>query len=231
MLTVVITGVSGHIGQELAKYALHRGHSIRGLSRSKDQISSALLDNPSFEFTALDSYFNEEALFRACQGADAVICATGIKPHLQLEAQLFLLRAADRAGVKKFVANSWSGDYRTLRLGDMESYDPYIAFRAQCKLEAALTPNFIFIGVFAETMFEAYHPAEVKANVWVSSLNEIKTWGTGDEVFTVTTMRDAAAYTIHIVERDEAIHGGDWRVFSTRTSLREAGDAYASTLR
>jgi hypothetical protein len=139
---------------------------------------------------------------------------------------LFLLRAAERAGVKKYIANSWSGDYRPLKLGDMESYDPYIAFRAQCKLESALVPNFIFIGVFAETMFESYHPSEVKAEVWVSNLNEVRTWGTGDEVFTVTTMRDAAAYTIHILERDEAEHGGDWRVFSFRTSLREATKAH-----
>jgi nucleoside-diphosphate-sugar epimerase len=82
--TTVITSVSGHIGQYLAEYALQRGHHVRGLSRSKDKMPTRLLDHPNFDFIKLENYFDEVALYHACQGADAVICATAIKPELQL---------------------------------------------------------------------------------------------------------------------------------------------------
>lgn len=153
---------------------------------------------------------------------------TALSPQLQLEGQLFLLRAAERAGVKKFIANSWSGDYRRLQLGDMETYDPYICFRAHCRLESNLKPNYIFIGVFAETLFNDYHPGTTETSVWVSGRREVMAWGTGDEVLTVTPIRDAAAYTLHVLERYESENGGDWYLFSFQHSLREMVDIFNS---
>lgn len=226
-MLILIAGISGTMGRLLATDALQRGHRIRGLGRQKTKLPENILFDSRVEFVETPNYFDEGILDRACAGCDAVICAYGIVPKLQLEGQLFLLRAAERAGITKFVAASWSGDYRRLKLGDMETYDPYICLRAQTPLETSIKPIYVFVGVFAETMFTSYHPDNVKTTWWLNDRKEVITWGTGDEQLTITTMRDAATYTIRILEREDSAQGGDWLVYSWKTSLRQAAETFA----
>ncbi|KAF4466377.1 NAD(P)-binding [Fusarium albosuccineum] len=225
-MKIVIAGISGKMGCLLTQEALERGHRVRGLGRSEAKLPKHIQADSRVEFVEMASYFDEDILAKACTGCDAVICAYGIVPHLQLEGQLFLLRAAERANIRKFVTASWSGDYRRLNLGDMESYDPYMCLRAQALLETTIKPIYVFVGVFAETMFASYHPDNVERVWWLNDRVEVLTWGTGDEELTITPMRDSAAYTIEILERDDAEDGGDWMVYSWRTSLREAAQVF-----
>jgi len=51
-------------------------------------------------FVESKHYYDVPALEEAVKGVDAVICAYGGMPELALDAQLLLLRAAERAGVK-----------------------------------------------------------------------------------------------------------------------------------
>lgn len=225
-MLVLIAGITGTMGVLLTGEALKRGHKIRGITRSKSKVPEALQNSSRIEILETPNYFDEDALEKACAGCDAIICAYPIVPRMQLEAQLFLLRAAERAGVKKFVAATWNGDFRRLQLGDMESYDPLICLRTQAALQTTIKPNYVFIGVFAETMFARYHPDSVEETWWMHDRKEVKTWGTGDEPLTVTPQRDAAAYTIHLIERDDAAQGGDWYLYSWRCSLREAAKVF-----
>lgn len=225
-MLILIAGISGTMGLLLTDEAIKLGHRVRGLGRSRAKLPERIQSDSRIEFLETIDYFDEKVLEEACHGCDAVICAYGIVPKLQLEGQLFLLRAAEKMGVKRFVAASWSGDYRKLKLGDVESYDPYMCLRAQAPLETTLKPNFIFVGVFAETMFASYHPDDVKEQWWLHERKEVITWGTGSEELTITPMRDAAAYTIRILEHEDSVRGGDWLVYSWRTSFQHAAEIF-----
>jgi hypothetical protein len=226
IMLILIAGITGTMGRLLTHEALERGHRVRGLGRSKAKLPEHMKSDYRIEFVETASYFDDDILVQACMGCDAVICAYGIVPQLQLEGQLFLLRAAEKANIKKFVTACWNGDYRRLKLGDMESYDPLMCLRAQTPLETTIKPIYIFIGVFAETMFARYHPEAVETAWWLSDRREVITWGTGDEQLTITPMRDSAAYTIHLLEREYAENGGDWYLYSWRTSFREASRVF-----
>lgn len=87
------------MGKHLAQSALDRGHQVRGLGRSPNNFPSKLRDN-LVNFVVSSSYYDVPAIEKAVHGVDAVICAYAGLPELQLDAQLILLRAAERAGVK-----------------------------------------------------------------------------------------------------------------------------------
>lgn len=222
-MLILIAGITGSMGTLLTYESLKRGHTMRGLGRDASRLSSDLKDK--IEFVEYKNYHDEEALDRACLGCDAVICAYAMQSELQLEGQLFLLRAADRAGVKKFVADSWNGDYRTMSLGFQESYDPYIAFRAQSQLESKIKPIYMLTGCFAEVLLGTYH-TNLESNPWKLEKGELRIWGTGNETMAASPMPDAAGWTIRVLEREDAEEGGDWFVYSFRTSYRELAKVY-----
>lgn len=53
---------------------------------------------------------------------------------MQLDAQLLLLRAAERANITRSLAASWNCDWRQLQLSQHQSYDAIIAFHQQANL-------------------------------------------------------------------------------------------------
>lgn len=72
------------------------------------------------------------------QKADAIICAYSGIPELALEGQLLLLRAAERAGVTRFLAASWKYGWRNIVLQYEEVYDHYLAFHAQASISSSI---------------------------------------------------------------------------------------------
>lgn len=98
-MLILIPGITGNIGQHLAREALAREHEVRGLGRSSDKLDRKIWKNIE-SFVQVQSYYDIAAIDRACVGIDAVVVAYSGKPELQLDGQLILLRAAERAGVK-----------------------------------------------------------------------------------------------------------------------------------
>ncbi|KAB2571129.1 hypothetical protein BFW01_g7409 [Lasiodiplodia theobromae] len=227
-MLILIAGVTGNLGQKLVHSLASRGHQVRGLGRSPEKLALETR-NLLESFVQYSTYYDIPALDRACDGVDAVICAYGMIPVLQLDGQLLLLRAAERAGVKRFVADSWNHDWRDAPLGHHESYDPYLSFRRQAELSSDIKPIYIFNGVFAETLFsipDHGHFGFNDSNIWDSDHGRIKIWGTGHQPFYWTTERDAAEFTAEIVQRDDAEQGGFWNVCSGAHSLREIAGLY-----
>ena len=228
MLTL-IAGITGSLGRRLVVEATKRGHSVRGLGRSPSKFPESIRSSLE-SFVEIDSYFDVPTLDKACRGCDAVVCAYAPVPELQLEAQLLLLRAAERAGIKKFVADSWNSDYRLLGLNDHESYAPYISFRNQVELSSMVKPIFVMTGAFAETWLaspeQGYNSDNIPGLPWNPSKKQVNTYGTGDEPITCCTMRDAAEYTIRILESPNAEKGGDYFVSSFTHTTKEMIEIY-----
>lgn len=136
-MLVLIAGVTGNLGSRMIDSFISRGHQVRGLGRNPSKLPSELrqkLEN----FVEVSSSVDVTGLEKACHGVDAVVCAYQGHPELVVEGQLLLLRAAERMGVKRFVANSWNCDWRDMTLGMQETYDPMLTFQ---QLVITLLPN------------------------------------------------------------------------------------------
>lgn len=97
-MLILIAGITGNLGQKLAIEAHKRGHSVRGLARNRDKIAPDLASK-LHSFVETRSYYDIAAIDAACEGLYAMICAYSGIPQLQLDGQLILLRAAERAGI------------------------------------------------------------------------------------------------------------------------------------
>ncbi|KAF4471090.1 NAD(P)-binding [Fusarium albosuccineum] len=227
-MLVLVAGATGNLGQYLVDSLHSRGHQVRALGRTPSKLEPSRQEKLE-SFVQSEAYHDVAALDRACQGVDAVICAYSGIPELQLEGQLLLLRAAERAGVKKYVAHSWNMDWRDMKLGDHESYDPFISFRHHVEGSSDIKPNYIFSGILAEVLFSA--PGHVSFSptnngCWDHERKIMEVWGTGDEIWHWTSEHDAAKFTAAIIERDEAAEGGFWSVCSGANTLKEIAMTY-----
>lgn len=227
-MLVLVAGATGHLGQKLIVSLASRGHRVRALARDRSKLEASQFAKLE-SFIQSESYYDIAALSRACAGVDAVICAYYGIPELQLEGNLLLLRAAERAGVKKFIASTWNSDWSKLTLGQHEHYDPLIALRRQAELAFSIKPIYIISGVLAEVLFcRPNRGGSVPTNNGILSPERkvLDSWGSGHEVWHWTTEGDAAEFAVSIIERDDAVQGGFWRVRSGANSLRELATMY-----
>jgi uncharacterized protein YbjT (DUF2867 family) len=104
-MLVLIAGITGVFGQRVAKVALSRGLSVRGLGRTPDALSPKISSQLE-SFIKSSSYHDIPALEAAVTGVDAVINAYTPLPILDLDGHFLLIRAAERAHIKVFIASS-----------------------------------------------------------------------------------------------------------------------------
>lgn len=229
-MLVLVAGATGNIGKNLIEKLVARDHQVRCLSRNPSKLDPSLHEQLE-SFVQSDNYYDIPALDRACHGVDAIVCAYAALPELQLDGQLLLLRAAERAGVTKFVAASWNYDWRHMKLGEHEVYDPYISFRSHAEMSSPIKPVYILTGVFAEVLFcvPGNAPYSTAHNgVWCPENKRMEVWGSGDEIWHWTTEADAAEYTVAVLEHKDAAKGGLWSVCSGANSLRELSSIYGT---
>ncbi|EJD37282.1 NAD(P)-binding protein [Auricularia subglabra TFB-10046 SS5] len=227
-MLVLVAGITGNFGQMLTDSLLARGHRVRGLARDP-----AKMDGPRLakleSFIKSENYYDIPALDCGCKGVDAVVCTYPGQAELQLEGNLLLLRAAERAGIRVFVTSTYNGDWRNMQLGQHESYDALIALRNHAELSSDIKPIYMFVGIFADLFFArpGFGEFSPRANgAWDKEGRAVHVWGTGDEIWHWTTYRDAAEFTAAIVGREDAAQGGFWSVCSGAHSLKQIAETY-----
>lgn len=141
-MLVLVAGATGNIGKHLIDSVADRGHQVRALGRNPSKLPQEKLKRLE-SFVSSKAYYDVDALDYACTGVDAVIIAYGPLPELQLEGQLMLIRATERAGVTRVIAASWTYDWSNMPLGLHESLDPYISLRNQVELSSTIKPIYI----------------------------------------------------------------------------------------
>ena len=103
-MLILIAGVTGMVGQPLARTAIAEGHSVRGLSRNPDNLPTEISSKLESFVTCRD-YFDTEAYAKAVKGIDVVIAALPTVPSVVGAGQLALLLEAEKAGVKVWPPN------------------------------------------------------------------------------------------------------------------------------
>lgn len=96
---ILIAGITGMVGQELARVALTQGHQVRGLSRNSHKLDPAIASKID-KFVTCRDYFDTASFAEAVEGVDAVISALPPVASIIGAGQLALLLEADKAGVK-----------------------------------------------------------------------------------------------------------------------------------
>ena len=230
-MLILIAGITGNIGQHAARYGITSKHEIRGLGRSPDKLDQSVRSKLE-SFIVSKNYYDIPALEAACKGVDAIICAYPGMPDMHLEAQLLLLRAAERAGVKRFLAAGWNYDWRNIKYGvDEPVYGAAMAFHRQAALSSSIKPCHIFSGMLAEVFFgtngqDGFTPKDF--GVWDAHAKEksMDVWGTGDEPWNFTTEEDAGKWGVEVVTMDGAEDGGFVSVCSWTCNLNELKATY-----
>ncbi|MEP6753743.1 MAG: SDR family oxidoreductase [Candidatus Dormiibacterota bacterium] len=110
---ILVAGGSGNLGRELVPHLRALGHGVRVLTRDPIRGQQRLGDNPEF---VLGDARSPQSLEAALSSVDAVISAmTGFGPGgrgpkaVDFEGNLNLIRAAEAAGVRRFVLLSMNG--------------------------------------------------------------------------------------------------------------------------
>ncbi|KAE9370061.1 NAD(P)-binding protein [Stipitochalara longipes BDJ] len=220
-MLVLIAGITGSLGQRLATIALSRGLSVRGLGRNPSNLPASL-SSALESFITSTSYDDIPALSLAVTGVDAIINASAPNPLLDLDGHLLLLRAAERAGVKIFIASSWSRDWTNIRWGDFEHYNNHIAFEHQATTTSSVKPVWIFTGLFADLLYSRFGPGKFDGE------GRFEYWGKGDgDRYPWTTQENAATWTIDVLMFGEGVRegkGGFFKVRSGVTTIRELAE-------
>lgn len=227
-MLILIAGITGNVGAHAAAHALSQGHTVRGLGRNPSKLpdtTAAKIES----FVTSTSYYDTPALDRAVAGVDAVICAYMGMPELHLDAQLLLIRACERANVKRYLAASWNYDWRVLKLGDEPVYDAAMMFHHQVALTSTIRPCHIFSGMLAEVFFgvdgqDGFTPRD--GGVWDPVGERMEVWGTGDEEWNFTTEEDAGRWGVEVVTADGAEKGGFVSVCSWTSGLKGVKTQY-----
>jgi hypothetical protein len=199
-----------------------------GLSRSPDKLDPSIL-NRCESFVRSKTYYDIEALDRACAGVDAIICAYSGTPELHLGGQLLLLRAAERAGVKRYLAASHNNNWQKVAMGDVPVYDPTRMFHIQAALTSTIKPLHIFSGTFLDVLFGGEGQGDFTPDVggvWDPKTKELHIWGTGDEKWSFTTEEDGGKWAVELVVSENAEEGGFVSLSSMECSLNEIREVY-----
>lgn len=233
-MLILIAGISGNVGQHAARYALDSGHQVRGLGRTPSKLSTDISSRLE-SFVESQHYYDITALDRSCAGADAIICAYSGLPELHLDGQLLLLRAAERAGIQRFLAAGWNYDWRKIPFQSEPVYDAAIMFHAQASITSNIKPLHIFSGTLAEVFFGTDGQAGFSPEwngVWDSKTKPptMEVWGSGNEVWQFTTEKDAGAWGVEVVTAEGAEKGGFVQLCSFESSLNDLRETYSRVI-
>jgi len=119
-MTVLVVGATGFVGQQIAVSLKRRNHDVRGFVRGGARSPKAQGLLSAGVGIADGDLRDPGTLDAACRSVETVVCTVTTMPtgaddgirRVDHEGVLALIGAAERAGVRKFVYTSYSGNLR-----------------------------------------------------------------------------------------------------------------------
>jgi nucleoside-diphosphate-sugar epimerase len=173
---VLVAGATGMLGKQIAEALLDRGETrVRAMVRSAARAEElAPLVARGLELVEGDVQ-------------KAVVSALNNQEELIVDGQTNLLRAAERAGVRRFVPSDFSVDYRPLAMGDNFNLDmrkKFLPVLEASTVEYTLVMN----GAFLDILFAPFLEMFDREN------KVFRYWGDGQQKTDWTHTSDAAKY-------------------------------------
>ena len=189
---VGIAGVTGRFGSlVLANLLANPDIKVRGLCRNASKLDSQYTQSSQLEVFEGD-VLDQSILAKFVAGLDVVICAYLGDNDFMVNGQKALIDACDTAGVPRYIASDYTFDYTKLELGEHPAKDPMKIVHEYIRGKQHVQGVHILVGAFLETFWSGYF------QVWNPNERSLVYWGSGEEVWEVTTYADAAKYTAAI---------------------------------
>jgi uncharacterized protein YbjT (DUF2867 family) len=196
-MQVLVVGGTGTLGRQIARRALEEGHQVRCMVRSPRKAS--FLQEWGCELTRGD-LLEPESLDYALEGQDAVIDAATARPTdaagiyaIDWEGKLNLLRACEKAGVRRFIFVSLldAERHRSVPLMDIKYCTEQLLIQSDFEYTILRCVAFMqgVIGQFAIPVLESQ-------TVWVS--------GTPTPIAYMNT-QDVARFAVAALARPQTI--------------------------
>ena len=221
--TVLVVGVTGMLGNQIASYLLERNDcKVRALIRpggytnKKAEIIKNLC-NIGLE-TFEGDLLSPDSLFSACEDVDTIISAVQGNEDVIVEGQKNLIEAAEKTGVAKMIPSDFSVDIHKLDYAD----SVWLAPRKQAN-EAfegrSVRPISVLNGAFMEV---AINPMLGIVN-WEDNI--FTYWGDDQTLCDFTSINDSAKFTAAVAV-DDSFSGRSLRVAGDVLSMRKLHELY-----
>jgi len=204
-MKITVIGASRGIGRKVVDYALSRGHTVRALARSADQMG---IEAEGFEPVTGDAT-DPAALARALPGADAVILTLGVPRDLRAlrRTTLFsdtarvLIPAMEAAGVKRLLAvTGFGAGDSAAKLSTLESI-PFKLLLGRAYADKAVQEEMIKTSTLEWTIARPGILNDNKMSMKYKVLVEPETWRQG-----LISRADVAHFLVHAAEDGTHIH-------------------------
>ena len=184
---IVVAGATGNLGKRIVKALLQRGAEVTALVRTgsaEEKVNGLKALGGVVEMLDVTDV---EQVAKICAGAGCVVSAVAGLRDVIVDGQNFLLSAAIRAAVPRFIPSDFSTDFTELPEGENRNFDLRREFHKV--LDAApIASTAIFNGAFAEILNYNIPVLDFKKKT-------VGYWDNPNHRLDFTTMDDTAAYT------------------------------------
>ncbi|NIH80482.1 NmrA family NAD(P)-binding protein [Amycolatopsis viridis] len=215
---IFVAGATGLLGGQIVQALLDQGASVRALVRpgtSDEKKRSLTAGSGDVELVEGDITAPVERLAEAIGDATTVVSAVQGGPDVVVDGQANLLRAAEKAGARRFIPSDFAIDINKLDDGDNFMIDwrrKAAAERTGTDIEVVSVLN----GAFYEVMVGFMGIVD-----WEQGT--LSHWGDPDQPLDLTSVADTAAYTAAVALDPSAT--GTLRFAGDVVSMREFHEA------
>jgi nucleoside-diphosphate-sugar epimerase len=200
---IVVAGAAGKLGRLVVEALLSKpGVRVRGLVRDPGKPEVASMVRDGLELVAFDAVSaNEAARDAAVKDAFAVVSTLQGGPDVIVDAQLALLRAAKRAGARRFVPSDYSYNHFTLPEGMNVNSDWRRALGVAAKEETTASFEVVHVmqGIFADRFVLGF------LGMLDAEEGVIRYWGDGKTPIDWTTWEDTARFIAAVALDDRRV--------------------------
>ncbi|MFD2707235.1 SDR family oxidoreductase [Salibacterium lacus] len=133
-MNVLVVGANGQIGKHLVS-SIQNSDKLKAKAMIRKEEQASYFKELGAETAVVDLEGSIDAIAKAAEGMDAVVFTAGSGPHtgkdktmmIDLDGAVKTIKAAEQAGVKRFVMVSSFDTSREAILEAPESFSPYVA--------------------------------------------------------------------------------------------------------
>ena len=189
---VGIAGATGRFGSLVLASLLDNANiKVRALCRNASKLDNRHTQSSQLEVIEGD-VLDPSVLVKFVNGLDVVICAYLGVNDFMVRGQKALIDACEQAQVPRYIASDYTFDYMKLELGEHPAKDPMKIVHEYLQGKPHVQGVHVLVGGFIETFWSGYF------QVWNPEEKSLVYWGSGEEVWEVTTYEDAARYTVAV---------------------------------
>ncbi|KAK2682048.1 hypothetical protein RAB80_003841 [Fusarium oxysporum f. sp. vasinfectum] len=200
-MIVTIFGANGNLSVRITCLLLQTPSlSARGYARNVSKIPEDIRNHQQYE-AIQGEVTDKEKIRGAVRGADVVVCQYQGFDDVVLDGQKRLVDICEEEKVDRFFSSAFVGDIRGMKYLETKK----------------LRSVHMMCGAFIETWLEYSGVIDLDTNT-------VSYWGTGDEIWDLTSYDDSAAYTAEVILDKSA--DGYLKFAADRLSPRGLAEVY-----